>query len=278
MLLAAITANAQDANKLDSLSIGDYDGLLESGDDSQCYQGSFYDKCPTTFFLKHTGTQIIYTKEELANLAGKDIVRLKYPYNNLGGVQAYPRTVKVSLMETDASAFEYDSKNETYKFFDYDKATNVVEAYNFDYDFSEIYGMNGEFILNFDKPFTYSGDKNLLVVITCDGEETSDSHFDVNFFCNSDIKNRAMTYVNDYYSFDDFKETEDWPNSNLETGTKLELPVTQLVFTKDKTSGINEIKTANAVKNATTYNIAGQKVGQDYKGLVIKAGKKYLKK
>ncbi len=278
MLLAVITANAQDANKLDSLSIGDYDGLLENGDDSQCYQGSFYDKCPTTFYLKHTGTQIIYTKEELANLAGKDIVRLKYPFNNLGGVQAYPRTVKVSLMETDATAFEYDSKTETYKFFDYDKATNVVAAYDFDYDFSEIYGLNGEFILNFDKPFTFNGDKNLLVVITCDGEDTSESPFDVNFFCNSDIKNRAMTYVNDNYSFDDFKETEDWPNTNLETGTKLELPVTQLVFTKDKTSGISEIKTANDVKNATMYNIAGQKVGQDYKGLVIKAGKKYLKK
>jgi hypothetical protein len=35
---------------------------------------------------------------------------------------------------------------------------------------------------------------------------------------------------------------------------------------------------ANVANNAATYNLAGQKVGKDYKGLVIKSGKKMIQK
>ena len=281
MLLAAFAANAQNEStkeNSDLLSIGDYAGLLENGDDSQCYQGSFYAKCPTTFYLKHTGTQIIYTKEELQKMAGKDITGIKFLYNNASGTQAYPRTVKVWLMETGESAFSYNEKDQNYDFFNYDAATQTVNGYNFDYDFSEVYGMNGELIINFDNPFKYSGNKNLLVVITFDGEETTGGSMDVNFFCNSDIKKRAMTYVNDGYSFEDYKATEDWPATNLETGTNLELPVTQFVFKDSGTSGINNAITETAGENSPVFHISGQRVSREYKGLVITNGKKYFRK
>ena len=44
------------------------------------------------------------------------------------------------------------------------------------------------------------------------------------------------------------------------------------------TTGINNITTDAADANAPAYNLAGQKVGKEYKGVVIKAGKKFIQK
>lgn len=44
------------------------------------------------------------------------------------------------------------------------------------------------------------------------------------------------------------------------------------------TTGINNIQTTTAVKNNVMYNIAGQRVDKDYKGLVIMNGKKMMVK
>lgn len=43
-------------------------------------------------------------------------------------------------------------------------------------------------------------------------------------------------------------------------------------------TGINNITTDATLENAPAYNLAGQKVGKEYKGVVIKAGKKFIQK
>ena len=45
-----------------------------------------------------------------------------------------------------------------------------------------------------------------------------------------------------------------------------------------KTTNIKDITTDAADANAPAYNLAGQKVGKEYKGVVIKAGKKFIQK
>lgn len=45
-----------------------------------------------------------------------------------------------------------------------------------------------------------------------------------------------------------------------------------------ETSGINNISADDATLNAPVYNLAGQKVSESYKGVVIKAGKKFVQK
>ena len=42
-------------------------------------------------------------------------------------------------------------------------------------------------------------------------------------------------------------------------------------------SGISTVK-AQKVQNGAIYNLAGQKVGKDYKGIVIMNGRKYIQK
>lgn len=44
------------------------------------------------------------------------------------------------------------------------------------------------------------------------------------------------------------------------------------------TTGINNITTDETLENAPAFNLAGQKVGKAYKGVVIKAGKKFVQK
>lgn len=43
-------------------------------------------------------------------------------------------------------------------------------------------------------------------------------------------------------------------------------------------TGINNITTDSTLENAPAFNLAGQKVGKAYKGVVIKAGKKFVQK
>ncbi len=50
-----------------------------------------------------------------------------------------------------------------------------------------------------------------------------------------------------------------------------------VVFAEDETDGIRSIENSR-IENSDYYNLAGQKVGSDYKGIVIVNGKKYLRK
>ena len=52
----------------------------------------------------------------------------------------------------------------------------------------------------------------------------------------------------------------------------------QLYSLNGVTTGINNITTDATLENATAFNLACQKVGKAYKGLVIKAGKKFVQK
>ena len=50
------------------------------------------------------------------------------------------------------------------------------------------------------------------------------------------------------------------------------------VIGEDEATSINAVGTADMDENATMYNLSGQKVGKDYKGLVIVNGKKVVRK
>lgn len=59
--------------------------------------------------------------------------------------------------------------------------------------------------------------------------------------------------------------------------TKQDNTVLPMLFKMvEGTTGINNIQTTTAVKNNVMYNIAGQRVNKDYKGLVIMNGKKKM--
>ncbi|BBA28988.1 hypothetical protein [Prevotella melaninogenica] len=50
------------------------------------------------------------------------------------------------------------------------------------------------------------------------------------------------------------------------------------VTLKNDPTGINEVSNSTVNANAPIYNLAGQRVGKDYRGVVIQNGKKFIKK
>ena len=74
--------------------------------------------------------------------------------------------------------------------------------------------------------------------------------------------------------------TIDTENANDYTG--IIIPCNSIMelapIAKPVTTGINNITTDATLENAPAYNLAGQKVGKAYKGVVIKAGKKFIQK
>ena len=50
------------------------------------------------------------------------------------------------------------------------------------------------------------------------------------------------------------------------------------VTLKNDPTGINEVSNGTVNENAPIYNLAGQRVGKDYKGVIVQNGKKFIKK
>jgi len=274
--LMAICAQAQVG--VDSLTLGDYNKFLAEGEEPQAYQGSYFCRFPTTFYLKHTGSEVIYKKEELASMAGKEITSIKFVTYNLSAFSSYKRKINVWVKEIDDDEFGYDSEKKAYKFFDFMDAAHCVSDYVSEYDYLSIYGMSGEFEIPFNNPFVYSGEKNLLVVFTFDGEDCANGGLDINFFMIKDIRDRAMTFTEDHFSFMDFYESEDWPAAGLTTGTKLELPVTRFLFREPSVTAVPSVSNAAVNVNSGIYNLSGQKVDGNFKGIVVRNGKKIMQK
>ena len=60
--------------------------------------------------------------------------------------------------------------------------------------------------------------------------------------------------------------------------TKNQVRASKIVVTIDTTTGIKEIENRKEDANTPVYNLAGQRVGKDYKGVVIKNGKKHIQR
>lgn len=54
--------------------------------------------------------------------------------------------------------------------------------------------------------------------------------------------------------------------------------LTKVTFTNPTTDGINSIQATKKVNEGATYNLAGQRVGKTFRGMVIRNGKKYIQK
>ena len=219
-----------------TLSLGNYEEVV-AGDwnEDQCYQGSWWMIAPTQFYVKHTGSQFIYTKEQLAQMAGKEVKGMSFVFYNQSSFSAIPRTINVWVKEIDDDAFAYNDEKKAYAYFDYNDAEKVLTDYAFDTDFVDYYCLNGELNLAFDKAFAYSGDKNLLVTITFDGDETAETSSDIEFYYNTDAENMAMSTNSDNVTFADYHESEDWPCAKgagytVSHATQLAQPLTQFTY------------------------------------------------
>ena len=123
--------------------------------------------------------------------------------------------------------------------------------------------------VDFEKDFTVSGDADGMRSIV---------------FNMSEIKGACDYYIKDVQWFlKDENNAEGKTLENLisDTGTEnfwIKVNKSDPYQYGTDPSGINSITTDAKNGSAVIYNIAGQRVSKDYKGLVIKEGKKYVVK
>lgn len=271
--VAAMTMSAQAQVNYGALEVGDFESP------TVIYNGSYFDMAPTNFYLAHTGAQMIYTVDELAelqNLENVQINKLTFKFNNAGTWEEITRDVKLYLEETDASEFAIvDGKKQFFTFGDPVLETQVY------YELLNTLDEDVELALELAEPFALTAGKNLLVTVVFDAldDDNCTTGSDYAPFYTSGIRGKGMVYTNNSISFVDYAQSENFPNASatLGCGTNVELPVTLINFTYDKATGIDEIQADKTGDNAY-YNLMGQKFsgGNLPAGIYIHNGQKIV--
>ena len=250
-----------------TLSIGNYDDYEEWDSDlTNPYDGSAWEVSPMNLYYTNSGTQILFQKSEVSELAGKNITSLSFKPYFQGAYITPTVTVKVWISETDDTEFYYDTALHKYKYFAVDTEAPLfsddIELDGFTYDYS----ISAPIELAFSEPFYYSGDKNLVITISAEGAtETTDGAFYINFG-QSDLRKRALTFALGSKTLSDVLAGDLWaeeygvsvinaPDMQFayEEGTPPVLPKADLEFTastadEEITLG-NELPLSFTVKN-----------------------------
>lgn len=232
LLIAAVAAIGLCAQaqgvKSGVIEVGDYTGATEF------YNGSYFDMAPTNFYLAHTGVQMLYTPDLLADMDGKQNVkvrRLSFKFYS-ESFEEISRNMKVYLQETDAVEFAMNEDG-VKQFFNFD---NLALEGNYLFDLVNNYGEDVEISipLTMSTPFAMTPGKSLLVTIVFDAEDDDNCTMGSDYapFYTSGIVGRAMTYTDNTTSFLDFAMGADFPNATamLGCGTNVALPVTRIEY------------------------------------------------
>ena len=154
MILAAIAAMTMTAQAQNwaTIDVGDWDNATT-------YNGSYFDMAPTTFYVAHTGVQMLYTPDMLADMDGKQNVRIKgltFMFHD-ETFEDIARNVKIYVLETDATEFAVNEEG-VKQFFPFgEQVWEEDRVYEMMYSYGEDYTTG----FRFDCPFTPG--KSLLV-------------------------------------------------------------------------------------------------------------------
>ena len=270
--VAAMTMSAQ-AQSVGTVEVGDFVNPTE------IYNASYFDIAPTNFYLAHTGAQMLYTVDELADMQDKtdvEITAISFKFRNDYWYDDIVRDVKIYMEAIDDTQFAVN-ENGVKQFFNFD---NQVYEANEVYAMLEIFGEDAELRFDLDEPFALEAGKTLLVTIVFDAEDDDNctgGSDDVPFYT-SGIRSKCMVYTDNWTSFLNYEEFPD-ATAMLGCGTNAELPVTLFDYTYGAgTTAIQEVKAA--AQGGAYYNLMGQKFpeGNMPAGIYIHNGQKIVVK
>ena len=270
--VAAMTMSAQ-AQSVGTVEVGDFVNPTE------IYNASYFDIAPTNFYLAHTGAQMLYTVDELADMQDKtdvEINAISFKFRNDYWYDDIVRDVKIYLEAIDDTQFAVN-ENGVKQFFNFD---NQVYEANEVYAMLDFFGEDVEMKFELDEPFALEAGKTLLVTIVFDAEDDDNctGGSDDAPFYTSGIRSKCMVYTDNWTSFLNYEEFPD-ATAMLGCGTNAELPVTLFDYTYGAgTTAIQEVKAA--AQDGAYYNLMGQKFteGNMPAGIYIHNGQKIVVK
>ena len=270
--VAAMTMSAQ-AQSVGTVEVGDFVNPTE------IYNASYFDIAPTNFYLAHTGAQMLYTVDELADMQDKtdvEITAISFKFRNDCWYDDIVRDVKIYMEAIDDTQFAVN-ENGVKQFFNFD---NQVYEANEVYAMLDFFGEDVEMKFELDESFALEAGKTLLVTIVFDAEDDDNctgGSDDVPFYT-SGIRSKCMVYTDNWTSFLNYEEFPD-ATAMLGCGTNAELPVTLFDYTYGAgTTAIQEVKAA--AQDGAYYNLMGQKFteGNMPAGIYIHNGQKIVVK
>ena len=274
--VAAMTLSAQAQVLEGTIEVGDFYNA------SEVYNGSYWDCAPTTYYVAHTGAQMLFTDNELADLQGKkdiEITKLSFKLQNAGAYEDIFRNVKIYMEATDATEFAVNDEG-VKQFFDFQQL-----VYEGEEEFSRLDFYYDDQVMEYvlDKPFSMEAGKNLLVTMVYDADDDDNctGGTDLAPFYTTGIRSQCMTYTDNYESFVEYAEGNYFPDATatLGCGTNVDLPVALITYTYTKSTGVDEVKAATAESNVY-YNLMGQKFDGNNlpAGIYIHNGQKVIVK
>ncbi|MBQ3961839.1 MAG: hypothetical protein II683_08610 [Muribaculaceae bacterium] len=276
MILAAVAAFTLTAQAQTS-------GIINVGDISSAnpYNGSYFDMAPTNFYLAHTGAQMLFTPDLLADLDGKQNVKiksLKFTFMN-ESFETIERNVLIYLQESDATEFAVE--NNIKQFFPLE---TLVGEDALSIDLVDAYG--DDCVLEYNVDFAFTPGKTLIVTMVYDAEDDDNCTMGSDYapFYTSGIRGKCMTYTNNTVSFTDYALGNDFPDATamLGCGTNVELPVTEIGYTYEEqtVTGIDDLTVKPATADDAYYNLQGQRMNSANlpAGIYIHQGKKVIVK
>ncbi len=255
---AAATISIPPAANQATLSLGGYEDTADSGENA--FDGFNLQNSPILFNYVHSGVQILYTADELQEMANSNITAIKFKYYNEGAYADYSGTAKIYIQESELSEFEKDETTNKYKWFVFD-SENPATQVELTTSFGEDGGyMDGEYIFDLSAaPFSYEG-KNIAITVVNDGID--DNYVDPGMgairFYRTDANNRSLIYGSD---------TEDYltyiaKNPTATGNTELhESPAVQFVYEATESGVAENVATINSV--AGTDNAIWLVLGAD---------------
>ena len=215
--MAAMSLSAQaDSAVSGTLFVGDYE------DANEIYNGSYFDMAPTNFYLAHTGAQLIYTADELADLQDKRdamVTGISFKFTNGGAYEDITRNVKLYLQEIDETAFAVVEGVK--QFFTFD---NPVLEFEVTYNMLDIYYEDEEIFFDLaDAPFAVSPGKSLLMTIVFDALDDDNCTMGSDYapFYTSGIRGKGMVYTNNWTGFEQYAQGQPMDANNLPAGLYL---------------------------------------------------------
>lgn len=276
MILAAVAAFTLTAQAQTS-------GIINVGDISSAnpYNGSYFDMAPTNFYLAHTGAQMLFTPDLLADLDGKQNVKiksLKFTFMS-ESFETIERNVLIYLQESDATEFAVE--NNIKQFFPLE---TLVGEDALSIDLIDTYG--DDCVLEYNVDFAFTPGKTLIVTMVYDAEDDDNCTMGSDYapFYTSGIRGKCMTYTNNTVSFTDYALGNDFPDATvmLGCGTNVELPVTGIGYTYEEqtVTGIDDLTVKPATADDAYYNLQGQRMNSANlpAGIYIHQGKKVIVK
>ena len=216
--IAAMTLTAQ-AQVWETIEIGDWETTPTT------YNGSYFDMAPTNFYVAHTGAQMLYTPDMLAALNDKQNVRINgmtFMFHD-ETFEEITRNIKIFMYETDAT--EFAVVDGVKQFFPLGE-----QVWEEDRTFDMLYFYGEDYTLPFRFNYSYTPGKSLVVTMTFDAYDDDNCTMGSDYapFYTSGM-GKAMTYTNNWDSFVDYTEGDDFPDATavLGCGTNVELPLTK---------------------------------------------------